>query len=166
MFDKKKSIIIPKITEKSGSSSNKPEVAKVEPIQNGNPMTTFERPKSYIIYSEKDRAERNIKEYEASSADMEYLKKNDNFISTEEFENAVSALENDVGKGEMIPQERAFEVLSKLFPNRRSEYDKIFQVGAFSFNSFFNLKWTRNQEYVIISVFDPFRSQYSQLLNY
>lgn len=132
MFDKKKSIIIPKTTDKSGSLANKTEIAKVEPILTGHAISTFERPKSYIIYSERERAERNIKEYEASFADMEYLKKNDNFISIEDFENAVSALENDVGKGEMIPQERAFEVLSKLFPERRSDYDKIFQVGIFS----------------------------------
>lgn len=102
-------------------------------------QSEFKRPKNYIVYSEKNRLEQKIKEYEASNIEIDYLKKNDYFVNVDEYEIAISALENDVNKGEMIPLERAYEVLSKILPDKKSCFDKIYQVFSFFICLFLNI---------------------------
>lgn len=68
-----------------------------------------------------------IKEYEATVKEIDYIKKNDHNISVDQYEKAIISLENDVDKGEMIPKERAIEVLKKDLVNKEMEfYERIY----------------------------------------
>lgn len=126
LFDKKKSILIPKI------SKNKAQVTKQTVNKNEDYTNTiYERPSSYIVYGELNREQNNkkFKKYEASLKEIEYLKKNDPSISINQYESAIIALEDDVEKGEMIPKERAIVVLSNSFPDKDSATcEKIYEV--------------------------------------
>ena len=90
LFDKKKSIAIPKITqaiekpkEKSVEVKEKA-VIKKEPANDVTKLDDYsqilyERPDTYITYGEIQRKDniKKFKEYEASTKEVEYLKKND-----------------------------------------------------------------------------------------
>jgi hypothetical protein len=126
LFDKKKSIAIPKVAVQG----SKPGISMNDEYSN----STFERPDKYITYGELKRDETitKFKEYEATLKEIDYLKKNDPSISVEQYEQAITALENDVEKGEMIPKERAIVVVTKALPNRDNDtYEKIFEVSLY-----------------------------------
>lgn len=94
-------------------------------------QSLFIRPNTYIVYGELQRNDNNpkIKDYEATSKEIDFLKKSDlSKITIENYEKAIIALENDVEKGEMIPKERAIEVLRKEFPEKDVEfYERIYE---------------------------------------
>lgn len=136
LYDKKKSIAIPK------TASLSTQVKQKEPAKAANTgvtkaedhvQTLFIRPSHYITYGEKKRAENSqkIKEYEATQKEIEYIRKI-GFSSNEEhlYEHIITSLENDVDKGEMIPKERAIVVAEKAVPNKDKEfYENIFEVS-------------------------------------
>ncbi len=43
-------------------------------------------------------------------------------------------MENDINKGEMIPAERAKELIINIIPDKKDHVDKIYKVISFSFN--------------------------------
>jgi len=158
LFDKKKNIAIPKIEQEKKenvdlsitkantkenkdvnvNNNNQKEIQSASTADTSNTSSVkdvnqslFIRPNTYIVYGELQRNDNKfkIKEYEASQKEIEYLKKIDSSkISIENYEKAIVALENDVEKGEMIPKERAIEVLRKEFPEKDNEfYDRIYE---------------------------------------
>lgn len=125
LYEKKKSILIPK----TACKSSKPGHTINEEYSN----TFYERPSRYINYGEVKRDENNLKfkQYEATQKEIEYLNKNDPSITVEQYEQAITALENDVDKGEMIPKERAIEVLMTTLQKRDQDtYEKIYEVST------------------------------------
>lgn len=91
-------------------------------------QTEFNRPKHLIVYSEKNRLEPKDKDFEASVSELSFLNFEKHFISKEMFEKIISALENDVNKGEMIPAEHAKEIIGNLIPDKKEYVDKIYKV--------------------------------------
>jgi hypothetical protein len=147
LFDKKKTILIPKVEkfEKSAISAQSQPTTENQQKQTGEgnfstlnlsyKPTEFVRPKHYIVYSEKNRLEPKGKDYEATLYDLNFLKFENNFISVEELEKIISALENDINKGEMIPQERIREIILSVIPEKNQYVDKIYKV---SYSPIFN----------------------------
>jgi hypothetical protein len=131
LFDKKKTIIIPKAEkfEKATQPSSTGE-GKFTTHTITYKQTEFIRPKHYIVYSEKNRLEPKGKDYEATVVDLNFLSSEKFFISTEELEKIISALENDVNKGETIPLERAKEIVVNLIPDKKQHVDKICKVSC------------------------------------
>jgi hypothetical protein len=131
LFDKKKTIVIPKV-EKLNEGGN-----SVSATGEGNfsidlnyKQRLYERPKHYIVHSQKNVLEPQAKDYEASIHDMNFLKY-ENTITLEELEKIISELENDINKGEMIPQERIREIILRIIPDRKGFVDKISKVSYF-----------------------------------
>ena len=75
----------------------------------------FVRPEHYIIYSEKNRKENHKRDYEATKHDVNFLNFERNFMSLEQLEILISALENDIGSGDQIPEERVKEIIKNLY---------------------------------------------------
>ena len=134
-FDTKKKIQIPKslnnISINNNNSKNN-NFDKNERKKN-NPQSThqsfelseFKRPDSYIIYSSKEREELNIKDYEAKSPDFLFLEYHGDFMKIEELEKIISALENNIGKSEKIPDEMAKKIIEENFSKYKSESEMI-----------------------------------------
>ena len=76
-------------------------------------LSEFKRPDSYIIYSSKEREQLNIKEYHGD------------FMKIEELEKIISALENNIGKSEKIPDEMAKKIIEENFSKYKSESEMI-----------------------------------------
>ena len=147
LFDKKKSIVIPKTEDfsvvKNGNEKN--ETNEKTKKENNNKeikenFSTFDlnykqkeftRPKHLIVYSEKNRLEPKDNDFEASTSELSFLNFESHFISKELFEKIISALENDVNKGEMTPAEHAKEIILNLIPEKRDYVDKIYKVTIF-----------------------------------
>jgi hypothetical protein len=91
-------------------------------------QTEFIRPNHLIVYSEKNRLEPKEKDYEASISDLNFLTFEKFFISIEQLEKIISALENDINKGEMIPPERAKEIIANIIPDKKDHVDKVYKV--------------------------------------
>jgi len=126
LFEKKKVIVIPK-SEKLASEKVTPAINENNYSTNTNyTQTSFERPKHYLIYSEKSRFDAPFKEYEASVYDVNFLK-HFNFFTTDELEKIIITLENDVSSGEMIPFERAQYLLRQMFSNKEQYFEKVYQ---------------------------------------
>ena len=127
LFDKIKVIIIPK-SEKLGSEKVQPAISEnnYSAISNYS-QANFERPKHYILYSEKNRLDITAKDYEPSVYDYNFLKHFD-FFKIDELERIIIILENDVNSGEMIPLERAQYLLRQVFPNKEQYFEKVYQV--------------------------------------
>jgi hypothetical protein len=129
LFDKKKTIIIPraekfeKKTQPASSGEGKFSTHTIAYKQ-----SEFIKPKHYIVYTEKNRLEPKGKDYEATVVDLNFLTSEKFFISTEELEKIISALENDVSKGETIPLERAKEIVVNIIPDKKQHVDKICKV--------------------------------------
>lgn len=126
LFDKKKTIVIPKV-EASGSSNTGEGKFTTHSLE--YKQSEFHRPRHYIVYSEKNRLEPQGKDYEATCTDLNFLKYENNFISVDKFEEIISALENDINKGEMIPNERVREIIYGLIPEKKQHIDKLTKVG-------------------------------------
>ncbi len=158
LFDKKKSIVIPKTEDfsnlKNGTLNEKSEInektKKEKQKENNNKeikenfstfdinykQTEFTRPKHLIVYSEKNRLEPKDNDFEASISELSFLNFESHFISKELFEKIISALENDVDKGEMIPAEHAKEIILNFIPDKKDYVDKIYKVIFFFFSYF------------------------------
>jgi hypothetical protein len=136
LFDKKKTIVIPKVEVHNSLVAEKPAAqpsgeGKFTTHQVAYKQSEFVRPKHYIVYSEKFRLEPVGKDYEASVIDLNFLKFEKDFISSEELEKIISALENDINKGEMIPNERVKEIILNIIPDKKQHVDKIIKVCLF-----------------------------------
>jgi hypothetical protein len=131
LFDKKKNIVIPKSEEKKETLPGQNGEGKFS-INENYQQTHFEKPKHYIVFSQKNQLEPKTKDYEATIHDMNFLKY-ENFITLEELEKIISDLENDINKGEMIPTERIREIITRTIPDNKSQVDKICKVSLFSF---------------------------------
>jgi len=126
LFDKKKSIIIPgseKFDKSSQSNTGEGKFTTVAAYK----QTEFIRPKNYILYSEKNRIDPKVKDYEATVSDMTFLKFENNPITVDELEKIISALENDINKGEMIPPERVKEIIISIIPDKKHSVEKIYK---------------------------------------
>ena len=136
LFDKKKTIVIPKVEMQNSLVAEKPAAqpsgeGKFSTHQVAYKQSEFVRPKHYLVYSEKNRLEPKGKDYEASVIDLNFLKFEKDFISSEELEKIISALENDINKGEMIPNERVKEIILNIIPEKKQHVDKIIKVCLF-----------------------------------
>jgi hypothetical protein len=118
-FDKKKTIVIPGEKGEGNFTTHNLQYKQTEYI----------RPKNYIVYSEKNRLEPKGKDYEISMSDLNFLKFEHFFISELELEKIISALENDINKGEMIPNDRVKEIISSIIPDKKQHVDKILRVS-------------------------------------
>jgi tRNA/tmRNA/rRNA uracil-C5-methylase (TrmA/RlmC/RlmD family) len=136
LFDKKKTIVIPKV-EKLDKNPN-----AAAPTGEGNfsidlnyKQKLYERPKHCIVYSQKNVLEPQGKDYEATIHDMNFLKY-ENTITLEELEKIVSELENDINKGEMIPQDRIREIILRIIPDKKGFVDKIAKVSLLTTSNY------------------------------
>ena len=147
LYDKKKIIIIPNSEkiENNNNNNNINDKEKNKQISNKNGSDKkeenlklkndieynrkeFKRPNHYIIYSEKNRLENSKRDYEGTNIDMNFIVNLvDCSIKFEDLEKIISILENDIGNGEIIPQERVKELIRENFPNYENYIDKICQ---------------------------------------
>jgi hypothetical protein len=129
LFDKKKNIVIPKSEniEKKDNQSGQNGEGKFT-INENYKQTKFERPRHYIVHSQKNHLEPKMKDYEANIHDMAFLKF-ENACTLEELEKIITDLENDINKGEMIPTERIKDIISK-YVSSPSNIDKICKVSS------------------------------------
>jgi hypothetical protein len=128
LFDKKKTIVIPKVESSANASTGE---GKFTTLSLAYKQSEYQRPRHYIVYSEKNRLESQVKDYEATSIDLNFLKYENNFISVEKFEEIISALENDINKGEMIPNERVRDIILGLIPDKKQHVDKLTKVSIY-----------------------------------
>ena len=129
LFDKKKTIVIPKVEKLDKNPNAAPTTGEGNfSIDLNYKQKLYERPKHYIIYSQKNILEPQGKDYEATIHDMNFLKY-ENMITLEELEKIISELENDINKGEMIPQDRIREIILRLIPDKKGFVDKIAKVS-------------------------------------
>ncbi len=119
LFEKKKTIVIPSENGEGKFSTH----------QISYKQTEFVRPKNYIVYSEKNRLEPKGKDYEITSGDINWLTFENNPINEAELEKIISALENDINKGEMIPNERVREIILSIIPEKKQYVDRIQKVS-------------------------------------
>lgn len=138
MFDKKKVIVIPKteVIEKPKANTDTNGYSLIEYQQ-----TIFQRPRHYIVYSDKERTNTNPdKEYEANINDFNFLKRHEEFnLKIEDLEKIITLLEYDVS-GEMIPQERAEFLLCEHFkcnfkdnPEKKLHFESVYKVNIINF---------------------------------
>lgn len=130
LFDKKKTIVIPRAEDisKNSNASGNIESGNFSTLNLSYKQTEFIRPNHLIVYSEKNRLEPKEKDYEASISDLNFLNFEKYFITVEQLEKIISALENDINKGEMIPAERAREIIANIIPDKKDHIEKIFKV--------------------------------------
>jgi hypothetical protein len=129
LFDKKKTIVIPKVEKLDKNPNAAPTTGEGNfSIDLNYKQKLYDRPKHYIIHSQKNILEPQGKDYEATIHDMNFLKY-ENMITLEELEKIISELENDINKGEMIPQERIREIILRLIPEKKGFVDKIAKVS-------------------------------------
>jgi hypothetical protein len=134
-FDNKKKIEIPKslILENNNLNNNEKNVKKNQNQNSNNqksdiPVYTlkeYKRPDNYIIYSSKEREQIKTKDYEAKYPDQVFLKFHGDFMKIEELEKIISTLENNIGKGEKIPDEMAKKLIEENFKEYKSKSDLI-----------------------------------------
>jgi len=141
-FDSKKKIQIPKsiLIENNklnnNEKNNKNEInekndKKKQNINNSqNDIPTYElkeykRPDNYIIYSSIQRDQLNVKDYEAKYPDQVFLNFHGDFMKLEVLEKIISTLENNIGKGEKIPDEMAKKIIEENFSKYKSKSDSI-----------------------------------------
>ena len=128
LFDKKKTIIIPKVEAQDKGQAQAGE-GKFSTHAVAYKQHEYDRPKYNIVYSERNRLEPKCKDYEVTVVDRNFLNFEKKFISEEELEKIISALENDINKGEMIPNERVKEIILSIIPDKRQHVDKIIRVS-------------------------------------
>ena len=92
-------------------------------------LSEYKRPNNYIIYSssEKNKNEKNIKEYEAKEADFIFLKIRDNFMTVNELENIIIDLENNATnlKEEKINEEAAKNIIETKYSKYKTYAESI-----------------------------------------
>ena len=141
-FANKKKIIIPKSNniennnlnnnekneknEKAEKSEKKKQ--NINNIQSDIPkyeLKEYKRPDNYIIYSSKERDNPKAKDYEAKYSDRVFLNYHGDFMKIEVLEDIISTLENNIGKGEKIPDEMAKKIIEENFSKYKSKSDLI-----------------------------------------
>ena len=82
-------------------------------------LNEYKRPNNYIIYSssERNKNEKNVKEYEAKEADFIFLNFRNNFMSISELEDIIMDLENNTTnpKDEKIDEEKAKSIIETKY---------------------------------------------------
>ena len=142
-FDNRKKIQTPKsiILENNNNLNNNEKNDKIEKSekkkQNTNntnntnsdiPVYTlkeYKRPDNYIIYSSKERDQPKSKDYEAKYPDKVFLNFHGDFMKIDVLEKIISTLENNIGKGEKIPDEMAKKIIEENFSKYKSKSDLI-----------------------------------------
>ncbi len=157
LYDSKKSIIIPKTEliqnkkdEKQPNKNNKKENEqnKFETAQ-GYTLKEYIRPEGYIIYSEKQREENNKKDYEASRHDLNFLTFENYFngdVKLVDLENIISLIENKIGVGDPISQEKAISLVSEMEGEKFKKYAERIVKGRKFFNLFYLIYMIKNEK--------------------
>lgn len=150
LYDSKKNIIIPKVEKLEKNLNSNTNDNKIAVPSNKKDFThrvkydqkEFARPDCYWLYSEKNRKDSHMKEYEATHHDVTFLNFENNFMSLVDLEKIITMLENDIGKGEQIPVERAKEIIISNFPEQASNATKISKF-FFTRREDFKKSWLR-----------------------
>jgi len=138
-FDSKKKIQIPKtlliennnLNNKEKNDKNEKSEKKKQNMNNINSdipvyeLKEYKRPDNYIIYSSKERDQPKAKDYEAKYPDQVFLNFHGDFMKLEVLESIISSLENNIGKGEKIPDEMAKKIIEENFNKYKSKSDLI-----------------------------------------
>ena len=138
-FDSKKKIQIPKtlliennnLNNKEKNDKNEKSEKKKQNMNNINSdipvyeLKEYKRPDNYIIYSSKERDQPKAKDYEAKYPDKVLLNFHGDFMKLEVLESIISSLENNIGKGEKIPDEMAKKIIEENFNKYKSKSDLI-----------------------------------------
>ena len=88
-------------------------------------MKEYKRPDNYIIYASKERDQPKAKDYEAKQPDQIFLSFHGDFMKLEVLESIISSLENNIVKGEKIPDEMAKKIIEENFSKYKSKSDLI-----------------------------------------
>ena len=137
-FDNRKKILIPKSNifennnlNNSDKNDKKEKNDKKQNIKNINSdmpvyeLKEYKRPDNYIIYSSKERDQPKTKDYEGKYSDQIFLNYHSNFMNLEVLESIISTLENNIGKGEKIPDEMAKKIIEDNFSKYQAKSDLI-----------------------------------------
>ena len=132
-FENKKKIQIPKtiILENNNLNNNEKNDKKKQNTNKNNSdipiyeLKEYKRPENYIIYSSKERDEPRSNDYEAKYSDQIFLKYHGNFMKLEVLEKIIITLENNICKGEKIPDEMAKKIIEENFSPYKSKSDLI-----------------------------------------
>ena len=119
---------IENINNNSNLNNSNYSILKNDHQLNFKPITEFKRPNHYIIYSQKTRDEQKI-EYEASIHDINFMTVEKLKIEIKDYEKLIIDIENDIGKGELIPEERIQQIIKDHFPHLNP--DNIKQISKF-----------------------------------
>jgi hypothetical protein len=116
------------INNNSNLNNSNYSILKNDHQLNLKPITEFKRPNYYIMYSQKTRDEQKI-EYEASIHDINFMTVEKLKIEIKDYEKLIIDIENDIGKGELIPEERIQQIIKDHFPHLNP--DNIKQISKF-----------------------------------
>ena len=116
------------INNNSNLNNSNYSILKNDHQLNLKPITEFKRPNYYIMYSQKTRDEQKI-EYEASIHDINFMTVEKLKIEIKDYEKLIIDIENDIGKGELIPEERIQQIIKEHFPHLNT--DNIKQISKF-----------------------------------
>ena len=116
------------INNNSNLNNSNYSILKNDHQLNFKPITEFKRPNHYIMYSQKTRDEQKI-EYEASIHDINFMTVEKLKIEIKDYEKLIIDIENDIGKGELIPEERIQQIIKDHFPHLNP--DNIKQISKF-----------------------------------
>ena len=116
------------INNNSNLNNSNYSILKNDHQLNLKPITEFKRPNHYIMYSQKTRDEQKI-EYEASIHDINFMTVEKLKIEIKDYEKLIIDIENDIGKGELIPEERIQQIIKDHFPHLNP--DNIKQISKF-----------------------------------
>lgn len=141
LYDKKKTIIIPKIETIENNKNDKNLKTKINNVNQYNnvyntyTLTEYSRPLGYVIYSEERRKKNHLIEYEASIHDYNFLKCENFFISLEKLEEIITALENKIehkDQVDAITKDSAKKIILEVMhdnPDKEKHYEKIINVN-------------------------------------
>lgn len=92
-------------------------------------LNEYKRPNNYIIYSssQRNKNEKNVKEYEAKEADFIFLNFRDNFMNISELEDIMMDLENNTTnpKDEKIDEEKAKNIMETKYSKYKNYAESI-----------------------------------------
>lgn len=145
-YDNKKTIIVPKTHEKQSDKQSNTQPSKNNSKSGGVKIESnsdysvkkFIRPESYIIYSEKSRADNHKREYELTHYDFnnlelkEKLEKDPERKYATQFESFISSLEYELKPKETINEDEVKNIANKIikekYPLLREDIDKLCRV--------------------------------------
>lgn len=124
LYEKKRSILIPKTQAKKADNTNIAEDHKFNKL--------FERPDNYIIYGERKRNEniKKFKEYEASAQENDFLKKCELPLTLDQYEQIIINLESNISGGN-VSKDLAFDIVQNLtfIKLDKSQIEKLIDVS-------------------------------------